>query len=210
MRECSRWECWPQFYFELYPVLRYLFCSYFWKSLHHLHWHIFIESLSIHTWGIPYFFLEGPELLGFFSLRFHQVSILILQLLVLGQQLSIFLTEILDLSLMNFHGIFEEIHLLFHDTIEKRDIFIALTICREEWALFEGSTRWRWGCSDVHPCPGGLMCREKSTVVIFCEIVHFIFVVQQGQLGNPQNMLLLGCLFGECLYLTLFFTLIND
>ena len=180
MRECSRWECWPQFYFELYPVLRYLFCSYFWKSLHHLHWHIFIESLSIHTWGIPYFFLEGPELLGFFSLRFHQVSILILQLLVLGQQLSIFLTEILDLSLMNIHRSFEEIHLLFHDTVEKGDIFVAFLHLPRGMGLCERSIRWRWSCSGAHHCTGGLMCREESTVVIFSEILHFVFAVQQG------------------------------
>ncbi len=78
------------------------------------------------------------------------------------------------------------------------------------YRLCEGSTRWRWSCSDAHLCPWGLMCREESTVAIFCEILHLIFGIQQGQLGNLQNMLFLGCLFRECLYLTIFFTLTND
>ena len=32
---------------------------------------------------------------------------------------------------MNFHGSFEEIHLLFHDTVEKGDILLLFTVCRE-------------------------------------------------------------------------------
>jgi hypothetical protein len=44
----------------------------------------------------------------------------------------------------------------------------------------------------------------------FCQILYFVFAVQQGQLRNLHNKLFLGCLFGECLYLTLFFTLINN
>ena len=39
---------------------------------------------------------------------------------------------------MNFHGSFEEIRLLFHDTVERGDIFVALTICREKWAYVSG------------------------------------------------------------------------
>ena len=39
---------------------------------------------------------------------------------------------------MNFHGSFEEIRLLFHETVEKGDIFVALTICREKWAYVSG------------------------------------------------------------------------
>jgi len=123
------------------------------RGLRHLHWRIFTESLSIHTRGIPYFFLEGAELVRLFFLRFHQVSILILQFLVLGQQLSIFLTEILDLSLMNFYGSFEEIHLLFHDTVERGDIFVAFDHLSRGMGLCERSTQWRWSCSDAHSCP---------------------------------------------------------
>ncbi len=148
------------------------------RSFHHLYWNIFIESLSIHTRGSLYLFFEGAELLRLFFLNFHQISILIFQLLVLSQQLSIFLTEILDFSLVDFHGSFEEIHLLFHDTVEKGDIFIAFHHLPRRMRLSERSTRWRWSCSDAHLCSWGMMCWEKSTVVIFCEILQLIFGIQ--------------------------------
>ncbi len=96
---------------------------------------------------------------------------------------------------MNFHGSFEEIHLLFHDTIESGEIFVAFHRLPRGMGLFERSARWRWSCSDAHPCPRCLMCREKSTVVFFCEILHLIFAVQQGQLRNLHNKLFLSCLF---------------
>jgi len=68
-------------YFELYPVLQLLSE----RGLHHLHCHIFTESLSIHTRGIPYFFPEAAEHLRLFFLHFRQVSIVIFILLILSR-----------------------------------------------------------------------------------------------------------------------------
>ena len=76
-------------------------------------------------------------------LNFLKVSILILQLLILSDKLSIFLSEILDVSLMNFHGSFEEIRLLFHGTVEKSDIFVAFHHLPRGMGLCERPTRWR-------------------------------------------------------------------
>jgi hypothetical protein len=111
-------------YFELYPVLRYLFCKLLLERSSSSALKHFTESLSIHTRGIPYFFLEGAEHLWLFFLHLRQVFILIFQLLVLSEwfynyfinksikilseQLSIFLSEIPDFSLLDFDCSFEK------------------------------------------------------------------------------------------------------
>jgi hypothetical protein len=43
---------------------------------------------------------------------------------------------------MNLHGSFEEIHFLFHDTVENGDIFIAFLHPSRGMGLCERSTRW--------------------------------------------------------------------
>ena len=72
------------------------------NGLHHLHWHIFTESLSIHTRGIPYFFLECAEHLWLFFLHFHQVSILIFQLLILSEKSEFSFPKLLTFLLWVF------------------------------------------------------------------------------------------------------------
>jgi len=54
---------------------------------------------------------------------------------------------------MNFHGSFEEIRLLFHDTVERGNIFVAFHHPSRGIGLCEQSTRWRWSCSGAHLCP---------------------------------------------------------
>ncbi len=44
---------------------------------------------------------------------------------------------------MNFDGSFEENHLLFDDTIESGEIFVAFHLLPRGMRLSEGSARWR-------------------------------------------------------------------
>ncbi len=85
--------------------------------------------------------------------------------------------------------------------LKRITFLLQLAVCREECA-FVTVESMESSCSNAHLCLRCLMCRNENTVAIFVRFRTF-FGVQQGQLGNPQNMLLLGFLFGECLYLTL-------
>jgi len=67
MGECARWGLLTAvLYFELYHVLGYLFCSYFWKEVFVICTDAFLLSLSVSTRGSLYLFSEGRSSFDYF------------------------------------------------------------------------------------------------------------------------------------------------
>jgi hypothetical protein len=82
---------------------------------------------------------------------------------------------------MSFHGSFEEIHLLFHDTVERSDIFVAFHHLLRVMGLCEGSTRWEEAAvRSSMPLVSDVLREEYCSH--FCQILHFFLEFSRANL----------------------------
>ncbi len=141
MGECTRWGVLAAVLcFELYPVLRYLFCSYFWKGVFIICADTFLLSLSASTpeASLTSFLRPGTPFTIFpaFPSSFYcQISAFSTQW-VASSPFS--LPKFLIFLLWIFMVVLRKFICFSMILLNRVTSLLLFTICREEWAFVRG------------------------------------------------------------------------